>query len=418
MMSSADPSSRARKVLTVCVAFLGWMGAGVQMGAMPIASLSVSRHFMEGAFRPEVAAAWFGYFTAALSLGAAVGGILLGWAGDRWGRARAMAASILCYACFSAGCAAARSQEELVVLRFLTGLGIGGMWPNGVSLVSEVLPDLSRPWMAGVIGTSANVGMLLISQVGRMVDITAESWRWLFLAAAAPAVVGLVAWWAVPESPRWAATRHRPKAEAETPWRELLAPPLRRATLVGILLASIPLIAAWSAGRWLTPWADAVAGAAHPGFKATTQATWAAGAAIGSLLGAQVAVLLGRRRAYFLVSLASVTLTCGIFHFLHPLHGAFLPMVFVQGLIATLFFGWLPLCLPELFPTRVRASGTGLSYNFGRFIVAGGVLTTGELTRYFGGDYARAGAIMGMIYALGMVVIWFAPPTLGRKIED
>ena len=66
----------------------------------------------------------------------------------------------------------------------------------------------------------------------------------------------------------------------------------------------------------------------------------------------------------------------------------------------------------------MRATGTGISYNFGRFIVAGGVLATGELTRLFGGDYSKAGAIMGLVYALGMIVIWFAPPTLGKKLED
>ena len=141
-------------------------------------------------------------------------------------------------------------------------------------------------------------------------------------------------------------------------------------------------------------------------------------AALGSFAGGQIASLLGRRLTYFLISLFSTALTVGIFMFLKPLEPAFLPMVFIQGLIATLFFGWLPLCLPELFPTRVRASGAGLSYNFGRFLVAGAVLAAGALTSAFGGDYAKAGAIMGTIYALGMVVIWFAPDTTGKKLED
>ena len=199
---------------------------------------------------------------------------------------------------------------------------------------------------------------------------------------------------------------------------ELFSPALLRVTLVGIALASIPLVAAWSAGRWLTPWADSVGGATNPGYKADTQAAWAFGAALGSFAGGQVASLLGRRLTYFLISLFSTALTVGIFMFLKPLEPAFLPMVFIQGLIATLFFGWLPLCLPELFPTRVRASGAGLSYNFGRFLVAGAVLAAGALTSAFGGDYAKAGAIMGTIYALGMVVIWFAPDTTGKKLED
>ena len=406
------------RYIAITVAFLGWMCAGVQMGTLPIASLSISQDLMKDAFKPAVAAQWFGYFTAALSLGAACGGIFLGWLGDRIGRARAMAVSILCYTCFAGAASFVTSQEQLLVLRFLAGMGIGGMWPNGVSLVAEIWPDVSRPFLAGVMGTSANCGMLLISIVGKTWKITPDSWRWLLLVSATPALVGLAALWIVPESPKWLATRGDATKKTDTPMRELFSPALLRVTLVGIALASIPLVAAWSAGRWLTPWADSVAGAAHPSYKADTQAMWALGAAIGSFFGGQIASMVGRRLAYFLISLCSALLTCGIFLFLKPLEPLFLPMVFIQGLVATLFFGWLPLCLPELFPTRVRASGAGLSYNFGRFLVAGAVVFAGALTAFFGGDYAKAGAIMGMIYGLGMIAIWFAPDTTGKKLED
>lgn len=418
-MSQSPPTvTTAGRYTAVTVAFLGWMCAGVQMGTLPIASLSISQDLMGAAFTPAVAAKWFGYFTAALSLGAACGGIFLGWLGDRIGRARAMAISILCYTCFAGAASFATSQEQLLVLRFLAGLGIGGMWPNGVSLVAEIWPDVSRPVLAGVMGTSANCGMLLISLVGKTWKITPDSWRWLLLVSAAPALVGLAALWIVPESPKWLATRGSPAHKTDTPMRELFQAPLLRVTLVGIALASIPLVAAWSAGRWLTPWADSVAGAAHPGYKADTQAVWAFGAAIGSFFGGQIASRFGRRLTYFLISLGSALLTCGIFLFLKPLQPAFLPLVFIQGLVATLFFGWLPLCLPELFPTRVRATGAGLSYNFGRFLVAGAVLAAGALTHFFGGDYAKAGAIMGLIYGLGMFAIWFTPDTTGKKLAD
>jgi MFS family permease len=417
MSQPATVSLRDRYV-AITVAFLGWMCAGIQMGTLPIASLSISKDLLGAAFSPPEAAVWFGRFTAALSLGAACGGIFLGWLGDRIGRARAMAVSILCYTGFAGAAGFAQTQEQLLVLRFLAGMGVGGMWPNGVSLVAEIWPDVSRPFLAGVMGTSANCGMLLISLVGKHWQITPESWRWLLFVSATPAVVGLAALRVVPESPKWLATRGGAVKRTDAPMRELFSPGLLRVTLVGIALASIPLIAAWSAGRWLTPWADQVAGAANPRYKADTQAAWAFGAAVGSFFGGQIASLLGRRLAYFLISLGSVVLTCGIFVFLRPLDPKFLPMVFVQGLVSTLFFGWLPLCLPELFPTRVRASGAGLSYNFGRFLVAGAVLAAGALTSAFDGDYAKAGAIMGSIYGLGMVVIWFAPDTTGKKLED
>ena len=110
---------------------------------------------MREAFSPPDAAVWFGRFTAALSLGAACGGIFLGWLGDRIGRARAMAVSILCYTGFAGAAGCAQSQEQLLVLRFLAGMGIGGMWPNGVSLVAEIWPDVSRPVLAGELPSVA-----------------------------------------------------------------------------------------------------------------------------------------------------------------------------------------------------------------------------------------------------------------------
>ena len=92
--------------------------------------------------------------------------------------------------------------------------------------------------------------------------------------------------------------------------------------------------------------------------------------------------------------------------------------MFVQGFITTLFFGWLPLYLPELFPTRVRASGSGMAYNAGRFITTICVLASGWFMARSGGDYAKVGAFMGLIYALGLVVIWRAPETRNQALED
>ena len=120
----------------------------------------------------------------------------------------------------------------------------------------------------------------------------------------------------------------------------------------------------------MIPWADAVGGTEHPGYKATTQGWWAIGAAIGSFLGAPLAAWIGRRLSYFLISLGATVLTWAMFLLTAPLEPSFLPIVFAQGLVATLFFGWLPLYLPELFPVEVRATGAGVSMNIGRFVTA------------------------------------------------
>jgi MFS family permease len=163
----------------------------------------------------------------------------------------------------------------------------------------------------------------------------------------------------------------------------------------------------------MIPWADQVAGQTYVGYKAATQGFWALGAVIGSFVGAQLAAWWGRRVSYFLISLGAVSLTGTMFLLTAPLRPEFHFIVFAQGLVSTLFFGWLALYLPELFPTHVRATGSGLAYNSGRFATAAGVLLAGFLFTALGGDYARVGAICAIVYAAGVVVIWFAPNTKG-----
>ena len=417
MNSTADLSSRQRASI-LFIAFAGLVGAGFQLGLMPLASLSISRDLLAGAFAPGLAGDWFARYTAAIMLGGAFGGIFIGSLGDRIGRARATGISILLLSLAGAGGGFVTTQEQLLVLRFVAGLGGGGMWPNGVALVSECWTSATRPMVAGVIGTGMNLGILCISQLGRFHAVTADSWRWLMELGALFAVFGIVALTILPESPRWLASRGERTAKSEVPLRELLRPPLLRITIIGILLGSIPLIGAWAASKWMIPWADAIGGVERPGYKASTQGWWAIGAILGSFFGSQVASMIGRRLAYFLISLGSVTLTCGIFLFVRPLDPLFLPLVLAQGFVTTLFFGWLPLSLPELFPTRVRATGTGLAYNTGRFVSAAGVIGAGAFMAWSGGDYAKVGAVTGLIYAVGMIVIWWAPDTSNKSLDD
>jgi MFS family permease len=135
------------------------------------------------------------------------------------------------------------------------------------------------------------------------------------------------------------------------------------------------------------------------------------GAIFGGLAGGWAATLLGRRTIYFLISLCSFGLSEFIYLALTPQHAWFWGCVFALGVISTLFFGWLPLYLPELFPTHSRSTGAGVSFNFGRIITAGGVLGAGWITYLFGDDYGRAGSVTTLIFAVGMIVILFAPDT-------
>jgi MFS family permease len=374
---------------------------------------------------------WFAWYQAAFLFGAATGGWLFGWLGDRIGRTRAMAASVLCYSLLNLGCFVTTSAEQMLALRFLACLGIGGVWPNAVALVAEAWPNASRPFLAGLLGAAANVGFVLLGVIGYFFPITNDAWRWTFLVAASPAVVGLLILYCVAESPRWlasrAATTEGPRSESSL--REVLRPPLLSRTILGVTLGAIPVIGSSANANWLVPWTDhAVEQRARESgsavqkpdarTKAKTQITRSGGAVFGSLLGGIVASLLGRRLSYFLISLGALATSTYIFSQLDPLHPRFQLFTFLLGFIGITYFGWLPLFLPELFPTRVRSTGTGISFNTGRVVAAAVVLLAGFLLDQFSGDYARVGFWSGMIYAAGMVIIWFVPRHTAGRLED
>src|SRR6185295_6770334 len=129
-----QPLSRNARLAVLLASFLGLVFDGFELGLMPVGSSSVTKSFYGEAFSNALDGMWFARYTAALMLGAAIGGIVLGNLGDRIGRARAMGISILFYSLFAGGGAFVKSAEQMLALRFLVGLGIGGMWPNGVAL--------------------------------------------------------------------------------------------------------------------------------------------------------------------------------------------------------------------------------------------------------------------------------------------
>jgi MFS family permease len=407
----------SRRILVLVCALLAWLCAGILMAIPPLASRPAVASM--GVTDEALRGRWFSWYVCAFLLGAASGGLGFGWLGDRIGRAKALAASVLTYSLGAAVCYFSRSPEELLVLWFLACTGVGGVWPNGVSLASEALPGASRPLVSGLFGATANLGLMLLAGLAYLQPITAVNWRWVMIVAAAPALLGVLIVAAAPESPAWLASRQQGvKRESTSLMAEVFRPPLLWCTVIGILLGAIPLMGNWGGANWLVPWAGkAQEAVGEQGLSASTQWMKSSGAALGSLLGGWLASLCGRRTAYFLISFGSLASSFYIFRFLTPLDDQFLTWVFVQGFVGTIYFGWLPLYLPELFPTRVRATGTGVTFNWGRILTAAGVLTAGQLILAFGGDYAKVGQATCLVYALGMIVILFAPDTTGKRLD-
>ena len=407
--SSAHSLRTLARWMVLTAVFLGLLFDGFELGLMPVASRSVARSFLGPSFQEAQAGDWFGRWTASGGLGGASGGMCLGWVGGWRGGSSEMGISIICCSLFAGRGGLVQTPHQMLWLRFCVGLGVGGMWPNGIALVAECWPQLARPWVAGIAAAGINAGILFLSQVARVWPITADSWLWLFAWSAVPrGLGGLILLW-LPESPHWLATRGTVRSRPATPGRDLWSACWRRNTCCGILLGTIPLVGAWAASKWMIPWADQVGGSAQPRYKAITQGYWAVGASLGSVCGAHVADVLGKRWSYFLMSLGAALSTWSLFCWTAPVQSTFLPWVFVQGWISTLLFGWLPLYLPDLFPVEIRATGVGVSYNSGRFLTAVGVLAAGFLAASLGGDYARVGAWSSTVYLLGTLAVWFIP---------
>ena len=434
-------ASRNAQYLALTAAFLGWMFDGLEMGLFPLVARPALRELM-GAEADLNIGTWIARITAGFLIGAAAGGLLFGWLGDRIGRVRAMVWSVLTYAIFSGLCGFAESPLQIAVLRFIAALGMGGEWALGVALVMEIWPSKSRPLLAGLIGAASNLGFLLIALVGlsmaqcigpagdalraaglseswvtKLIGADNSGWRLLMFVGAAPALLTFFVRIFVPESHRWQqAARHAPPARV----RDIFQSGTRYKTVVATCLAGIALMGTWGSIQWAQPWASkmAVGTDSAPLAASYTQICSGLGAIIGTLAAAYFAEWFNRRLSYFVLCLGSLA-ACGLlFRTTTEFDGRFLLLVGLAGCLTASFYGWLPLYLPELFPTRIRATGQGFAFNFGRVIAAGGALESGRLLNYFQEDYARMCSIISLVYLAGLVLIWFCPETKGQPLPE
>jgi MFS transporter, SHS family, sialic acid transporter len=195
-----------------------------------------------------------------------------------------------------------------------------------------------------------------------------------------------------------------------------------RRLLLGAALGGIALLGTWASIQQVPTWAYEMTRNLEPAVphaKSYTQICTALGAIGGTLLAALLGDWLGRRITYCLLCITSLASALLLFQFSGGYGDRFLFFSFLAGGLTASFYGWLPLYLPELFPTRVRATGQGFSFNFGRIIAAIGTLQGGYLIRVvFQNDFATVCSIMSLIYLVGVGIIWLAPETRGKPLPE
>jgi MFS family permease len=184
------------------------------------------------------------------------------------------------------------------------------------------------------------------------------------------------------------------------------------------LISAVAVIGTWGVFQWIPTWVASMVGGPAIKERAYTAMWMAFGQIIGAFLGGPMAEWLGRRVSYAIFFLTSLVSAIALYTTVTGYGWELLVLSMLAGIFTTTFFGWLPLYLPEIFPTRIRATGEGISFNFGRIIAAAGVLLgTGQLVGAFGGSYAKAGSAMSLIYVIGFILIWFVPETKGRELQ-
>ncbi len=278
MTNATSPTaSRGSQYATLAAALLGWMFDGFEMGLFPLIGKSALKELLANDVSPaaaeSMATQWFGVIMAVFLVGAASGGVLFGWLGDKIGRVRAMSLSIFTYAVLTGLCGFATEAWHIAVLRFIASMGMGGEWSLGVALVNEIWPGKSRAFIAGLIGAASNVGFLLVALlsmglsqfIGRVESallfigvsqeaatslIQNDAWRFLMIAGAFPALLIFFIRLFVPESAKW----EDEKASGGTSnWNN--------SDLIGVMigcLAAIGIIYVWSPAASNLPPAIAV----------------------------------------------------------------------------------------------------------------------------------------------------------------
>jgi hypothetical protein len=203
---------------------------------------------------------------------------------------------------------------------------------------------------------------------------------------------------------------------------EIFTPGLRYRSIFAAAMGSVALVATWGAVHWITPWIQSETGSQT--LTNYAQTALGIGALCGGFCGSFLGQFVSRRAWYFFLCLGSL-LVCGVVFRLDLRGGdaiglGFWFLVWLMGFLSASFYGWLPLYLPELFPTRVRATGQGFGFNFGRIVAGFGTLGMGFLMgeRVFHGNIAHAAATISLVYLLGMALAWFAPETKGQGLPE
>ncbi len=423
--------------ITLIAANLGWLFDGYETYALVVAVGAALKQLLEPAQLAQTPV-YAGVVLALTFLGWGIGGLIGAVSADYFGRKRTMILAVLAYSLTTGLSAFAWDWQSFAVLRFVVGVAIGSEWVTGVSMVSELWPDDARGRGLGLMQAGAGIGFFLAAFAWLFVGAAGPgAWRIMFLIGVLPALLTLWVRRAVPESRRWehvdaqrrnavarkhsgAALHGEDVALARFTVAGLFAEhEIRRRTILALLMSLATTFAVWGISSWIPLYVAAVAdGAGLPGQAWASYAGMAYNAAtlVGYVAFGFLADAFGRKPvtlAFVAAALATVPI---VFAWTHApgmlVVGSALLGAFVSGQ-----YTWMTVWLPELYPTRMRATGAGFVFNMPRLIAWVGPLIAGTLIANFGG-FGRAAIAVSLIYILSLAAAPFLPETRGKPLPE
>jgi MFS family permease len=439
------------------VAALGWLFDCLDQQLFNLARKPAMETLLaaaDGSVDPGAVNFYSGLSTCIFMLGWATGGLIFGVIGDRLGRVKTMMITIVIYSLCTGLSALSQGFWDFAFYRFITGLGVGGEFAVGVALVAEVMPDRARPYALGLLQALSAVGNLAAALIGMGLGQAQlhmgsriygwEPWRWKFVIGALPAVLALVIRAGLKEPERWQQMKARAAQTGEQlgGYGALFADPRwRKNALLGMLLACSGVIGLWGIVFFSIDLqrsvfekafrAQGLSGQALAGrltiWNGVASMMIQIGAFASMMLAARICQRIGRKPFFAVAFVASLLSTAMVFRYLDDISDIWW-MLPIMGFCQLSVFAGYAIYFPELFPTRLRSTGTSFCYNVGRFAAASGPFLLGQLSStVFAGIQSPAwmqepmrpaGIAMCVTFLLGLAVLPFMPETKGRPLPE
>ena len=384
---------------------LGWMldAMDVMLYSLVLADLVV--HL--GMSKPQA-----GFLNSLTLFASALGGLMFGFLADRIGRTRALMGSILVYSLASFACGLSQTITQLAVFRFILGLGMGGEWTTGAALIAETWPPQHRGKALGLMQSAWAIGEMIAAGVTLAV-LPRFGWRAVFFVGVLPALVVLWIRRDVPESRIWLERGQQKPASLSVMWR----PDIRWKGVIATAMNACAMFGYWGLFTWIPGYLALPESDGGRGLGIVASLQWVLFMAPGKWLGYTLfgfaADSFGRRKSYVFYLLVAAVLV-PIFGMTKSQTGLLLlgPLV---GFFGTGFFSGFAAIASELFPTEVRATAMGLTYNIGRGFSAAAPFVVGAIAKDY--SFYSAFLFLAAAFFLAAMLALALPETKGKALE-